>query len=327
MSDSDIFVTNTHFKSLGKFELLKTVERLQSLEVIAQNTMPHTRNSMSPSATANSPVKKKPVPNEKPTPSPKPDTPLKLSNLQLNAKVAEQDALIKQLLVDRVNDSLLLENFRSRIVQLEHDQIKTQSLLLVKDRVTELLSERITQLEQYTRRYSVIVKGIEKKRGENYENLREEVEKVISECNSTTTINDVDKFHRNGKRVGDVQDVIIRFKSHSAKEAFYKKRKTIRRVNSGTIKIQPSLTFERKKMFGEAVDFIKSFQSEPDAHPNPPDFILADVHGNLMVKMKEVTVHGSMFVKFDSLHRLLEIISENNVDYDASKEFEKVRIP
>ncbi len=39
MSFSDVFVTNTHFESLGKFDLLKTVERLQSLEVIAeQNT-------------------------------------------------------------------------------------------------------------------------------------------------------------------------------------------------------------------------------------------------------------------------------------------------
>ncbi len=38
MSTADIFVTNSHLKSLGKFELLKTVERLQSIEALGNRS-------------------------------------------------------------------------------------------------------------------------------------------------------------------------------------------------------------------------------------------------------------------------------------------------
>ena len=150
--------------------------------------------------------------------TPKVEDRSKISYNDLIRRVNEQDVLIKKLVLDRQNDCERLENFTKRITQLEADQIETKSLMFIKDRVISLLQNRVTDLEQYTRRPSIIIKGIETKPNEN---LKEEVTKLINECDSDVTMNDVDKFHRSGERVGNKQELIVRFKSHSAKEEFF----------------------------------------------------------------------------------------------------------
>ncbi len=227
---------------------------------------------------------------------------------QLNEKLEAQAVLIQKLVSDAEAKDKTIASLQKRLLKVEADQVKTDSLLFIKDNVSKLLSQRITNLEQYTRRYSVIVKGIPYERNEKYDVLKEQVMKVIEQANSETTFEDVDKFHRNGTRDGMYQDVIVRFKSHSAKENFYNKRKTIQLER---IKIQPSLSSDRKKLLGAANDFVQSFKSAPGAYVNCPDFAFADVHGNLLVKMSNRTDNG-LFFKFDSLDQLTKIIQLNN---------------
>ena len=63
------------------------------------------------------------------------------------------------------------------------------------------------------------MKGIECRENEVRERkVEEDVRNLLQESTSTTTFEDVDKFHRNGPRFENKQDVLIRFKSHSAKE-------------------------------------------------------------------------------------------------------------
>ena len=94
------------------------------------------------------------------------------------------------------------------------------------------------------------------------------------------------------------------------------------------IKVQLSLSAERKKFLREASELISSYQKRPDhpahhssndqpdrpdqfnhpqAYPNPPHFVLADVHGNLMVKLQSRSKDG-LFFHFDSLEQLSQII-------------------
>ena len=47
---------------------------------------------------------------------------------------------------------------------------------------------------------------------------------------------------------------------------------------------------------------------------NPPDFVMADLHGNLWVKFKEETKDRQLFYNFDSLTILGEIIEKYNTD-------------
>ena len=240
----------------------------------------------------------------------------------LVGRVAEHDDIIKSLIADRKKDAACLQSLHKRILKLEHDQIQLQSILFIKDRVTELLSTRVSNNEQYQRRPSLIVKGIDVKPKEN---LREEVETLLGENKCATSYADIDKYHRNGKREGNKQDIIIRFKWHSAKEDFFKHRKSIPRVNSGQIKIQPHLNSEKKKLLAESKDTIKWYLHSEKNYPNPPQFILPDVHGNLMVKMQKKTKEG-LFIHFDSITELNKIIANNNglVHLDASNEYNKL---
>ena len=168
-----------------------------------------------------------------------------------------------------------------------------------------------------------------KPHNESREYLKSEIEKVIGEVNCTTTMEDVDKFHRNGRELSGEQDVIVRFKSHYAKEVFYKNRKNrVDVVNRNrNIKIQPSLTKQNSILLAQARKVLEEDYTENyDVYlHNPPDFVLANVHGVVQVKMKEKNHKDEHFFEFNSITDLHNIIKRCNsrqnrnevADYDA----------
>ena len=100
------------------------------------------------------------------------------------------------------------------------------------------------------------------------------------------------------------------------------------RVRTKKIQVQPALSSARKTLLNQSVDFVKSYHSisedESRSYPNPPHFVLPDVHGNLMVKMTKKTEDG-LFIHFNSLESLAYIISKQNNVRDmktATDEFE-----
>ena len=119
------------------------------------------------------------------------------------------------------------------------------------------------------------------------------------------------------------QDLIIRFKSHYAKEQFYNNRKNI--APNKKVKIQASLSPERKKLLDAAREQVSAYEDptseEADQNQNLPHFVLADVHGNLLVKMKKRTPRG-LFHKFNSLLELHGIINKFNTS-DANKAYDE----
>ena len=58
------------------------------------------------------------------------------------------------------------------------------------------------------------------------EDEKMKVEEILKEAASSTTMADVDKLHRVGPPKYGKQDIIVRFKSHTAKEKFYIRKKT-----------------------------------------------------------------------------------------------------
>ena len=234
--------------------------------------------------------------------------------LRLSTQAAEKDTLVN-------NMAEKIKKMDERIVQLEYDQLRNQSYFIIHERTTHLLQQRIDQLEQYTRRYSVIVKGIAANRTENQESLKTQVSELVEACNSSTKFEDVDKFHRNGPVKDDKnQDLIIRFRSHQAKEQFYNNRKNIA---DKRVKIQPSLSPERKKLLEAAREQVNAYNEDnPNTKQNLPHFVLPDVHGNLLVKMKNRTPRG-LFLKFNSLQELHAIINKHHTT-DANKAFDEM---
>ena len=247
-------------------------------------------------------------------------------NAQMAEKVDRMDERIQKLLDetatqaqernDHANKITMLTN---KIRQFESQKTYFDSVLIMKDKVNELLSKRITHLEQYTRRYSVVIKGVQCRENEVREGrLEEEVRNLLQEANSATTFDDVDKFHRNGPRYEDNQDLLIRFKSHSAKEKFYRARKTIKRAG---VKVQPSLSPESRSLLEKAKEELESYNDVNLA--NPPDFVMADLHGNLWVKFQHETHEKSIFYRFDSLEKLMGLIDLYNTDQTVLRDNEE----
>ena len=56
------------------------------------------------------------------------------------------------------------------------------------------------------------------------------MEAILKEAASSTKMEDVDKLHRVGPPKPGKQDIIVRFKSHTAKENFFKRKKYIKNI-------------------------------------------------------------------------------------------------
>ena len=240
----------------------------------------------------------------------------------LQEQIKQQNIIIDEQ-ADTINKLINAVNKQdTEIVKLKADltalnrQVADHSMLLnIRGVVNDRLREEVNRLQQYTRRYSVTIAGIEKKRGEKEDDLLKEVTKVLEDVNSAATIADVDKFHRNGPSKGPDQEVIVRFRSHSAKEKFYKARKNL--GEDSEIKIRPSLSPNSKHLLNQARDAMKTILSEDlTGMNNPPHFVFANIHGELQVKFTKTTRRG-MFVSFSSIKELYSAISDaQNIDAD-----------
>ena len=220
---------------------------------------------------------------------------------------------------DRINE------LEERVLQLEGDLIQTKARFSVRDSVIEALRGEVHRLQQYTRRYSVTVSGIDKVRDEkdNPQVLHEKVTQLVTEVNSTTTAEDIDKFHRNGRLTnGKEQDIIIRFKSHSAKEAFYKARKNLA-PSRKYVKIRPSLSNNQLNLLRDAKAVVDDLSLGEEA-VNPVEFVFANIHGVIQAKLKK-KFRGSPFITFNSVSELIRKTQEAQVVKVAETEFEKIQ--
>ena len=130
---------------------------------------------------------------------------------------------------------------------------------------------------------------------------------------------DINKVHRNGPAKGAEQDVILRFKSHSAKESFYKARKSLG-VNRRDVKVRPSLAPAQKTLLNDARDYLDSQKNS--ILPNAPEFVFANIHGQVQVKMSQKCKNG-LFVTIKSLEHLTSVIANANMLEESFKVFDR----
>ena len=249
--------------------------------------------------------------------------------------ILKDDMLNTQVLLDliRANDlkidllSRELSLSKGKIDKLEKDVEVVHSLLKVKDCVIDGVKGELSRLEQYTRRYSVVISGVDKTdRRESIEVLRPKVEDIVNKVTSTTTVADIDKLHRNGPVKGTRQDIILRFKSHSAKEEFYKARKTLP-LELKHIRIKPSLSPSQQALLDESRDLLDEYHHGGYVGENPPDYVFANVHGVVQVKMKNKSKDGQ-FITIQNISHLCQVLAKSSMNkksleaYDGSKGFD-----
>ena len=92
------------------------------------------------------------------------------------------------------------------------------------------------------------------------------------------------------------------------KESFYKSRKNLANKK---LKIQPSLSPERKKLLEQARGDLEAYHGDEESYANPPHFILPDQHGNLLLKFQHKTKDG-LFLRFNTLQELHGLIIKHN---------------
>ena len=204
--------------------------------------------------------------------------------------------------------SILLQRVRKN----EHLLEVNASVSIVKDHVISELQDQMIRNEQFMRRPCISIAGLRKEPNETYGVLKNKVESLLAKTNGDVTIADVDKFHRDGPLFGNKQDVIIRFLSHTAKEVFYDHRKSIAAGNT-FLKIRPNLTEGTRHLIKETNDLI---EKEYTGLSNPPQFVMPDVHGNLMVMMKYKSRLGR-FIKFRNIESFRsKILHAQHTDED-----------
>ena len=109
---------------------------------------------------------------------------------------------------------------------------------------------------------------------------------------------------------GNEQETIIRFKSHAAKEAFYRARKTLP-PSRRNIKIRPSLSLNQKNLLRDAQTLVEEY-SLNDEVVNPVEYVFANIHGEIQAKMKK-KFRGSPFISFNSLKELTSRLQEAQI--------------
>ena len=102
------------------------------------------------------------------------------------------------------------------------------------------------------------------------------------------------------------QDVIVRFKSHSARYALYEKRGDLKKKTNNKIRITPSLTSKRRKLLSTARQRYEENELV--------DFIFCNIHGDIKVKTKS-DINNKLFhtlTCIEDLEKLLGITDEND---------------
>lgn len=90
-----------------------------------------------------------------------------------------------------------------------------------------MLAERITQLEDYSRRDNIVITGIKENRGEN---CRSVVAEFLHECFEMTQV-DIVRAHRLGPTTQPNRKLIVKLKNHEDKEKIMRNKRNLRDRN------------------------------------------------------------------------------------------------
>ena len=207
---------------------------------------------------------------------------------------------INQAVVDDLKNQINELKMKNRLLEERMDKLQDKQGVL--SQVNSMLSLEVDRLNQYTRRSNVVIKNVFAPENETVPQVEEEVKKIITNMGLPEVIPDFDKAHRLGKirtiNGKQHQDVIVRFKSHSARYSVFKKRKSAKNH-----RIAPNLTKTRSALLAEAANFTKEKIGDDWG------FVFANEHGDLLVRLKD-KFRGKHYFPFNSIESLSEKLIE-----------------
>ena len=164
-----------------------------------------------------------------------------------------------------------------------------------------LLSEKIDDQGQYSRRPCLVFEGLNSVDDDN-KNLSQEIVNVVrNELNIKISGDDINKSHP----IKEIKEnrYIVKFTKHSMAETIYKHRKKlIKKKEDKTnqpIKIKVSLTRRRQKLLEYASKVTDDY--------GLIHFVYTDINGNLKIRLREPIKNRVVF-SFHSKMELAEIL-------------------
>ena len=165
------------------------------------------------------------------------------SNVEANDEISQLKERLKKVenQINAVKDENKL--LKARVAVLE-DQVG------IATKVSTVLKSEVERLDQYQRRYNVILKNVALPKKQSQDEDEKFVKNLFTkELKLPNVYGEVDKLHRLGPtRSVDgnnkkTQDIIVRFKTHAARYKVYDERK-----KSKSTKIRPNLTKHRGQL-------------------------------------------------------------------------------
>ena len=210
------------------------------------------------------------------------------STLATQDGLCELKTLFKDLntKIDKQNEEIL--NLKESVINQDLKISQLEDKVGVLSASVSALKKQSGNQEQYSRRYCLRIKGIEKTQNENANDC---VNKVIEVCkNYNVNVNDVDidRAHRIGK---DRETMIVKFHSFWKRTDLYKARKG----RNDNIQIYLDITKERLALLDQAKRLITQESSA--------DFVFADINCNTVAHMKNKTY--KFFDNIDDFKKLL----------------------
>ena len=163
-------------------------------------------------------------------------------------------------------DTLVEENkfLTSKVKSLEDDKLKSEIRLKDMEQRLDEAEVRHDNLEQYTRKFNLVIHGISEREDEDNAESVIELGRLLD---VNLTRGDIDIVHRmNVKSKNQPRPIIVRFTSYSAKSMLYKARLHLRNISSqdlgpGKIYINENLTGWRAELFNEVRKVRKKYNN------------------------------------------------------------------
>jgi len=139
----------------------------------------------------------------------------------------------------------------------EIKQIKTD-LIAERDK-NRILEARLDDLEQWTRKDSIIISGLSDSDRESVEVCEEKVIKLIHDIGVPLKDTDINNIHRLRPQKNGPRNIIVRLTSHKTKVAIMRNKKNLRSIKTqqNDIYINEALTTTRSKLLYEVRQFVK----------------------------------------------------------------------
>ena len=204
----------------------------------------------------------------------------RIDKLATREDIDELKKLISDLHVKLESQNSEILNLREHINQQDEVISKLEDRVGVLSASVEALSSQNDNQEQYSRRYCLRIKGIDKDANESSKNCIDKVLEVCKKVDVDITSSDIDRAHRVGK---EKSTMIVKFFSFEKRTSLYRARK-----KSNATNIYLDITKKRLCLLDEAKKYIHD-----DCNVS---YVFADINCNTVAKLK----NGS-FKFFDSI--------------------------